>query len=240
MTKIVTAPLNINDMDDDLESNNTYIFDYKNSSIKGSKFYEYITNTGIKSDILFHSSISYNDKKLLLEKYMLDKRFLHFLSFNVTIFNILNLYRNINIRNDNSIFSKEEEKQFLNEHINLISEWKKFYDSLFYYILFTATLSENCNNSIEEIKNRFKGAEINNIESLSVNMVSLLMDYYFYNYYDFGIDDSSIYYYPYYFENNLYDEKYIIDYIINSNNYYYTIINRIVHYKKFRDFLESK
>lgn len=240
MSKIVTAPLNINEMDNDLESNNTYIFDYKNSSIKGIKFYEYIANSGIKSDILFHSSISYNDKKLLLEKYMSEKRFLHFLSFNITIFNIINLYRQINIRNDKSIFSIKEEKQFLNEHYNLISEWKKFYDSLFYYILFSATLSENCINPKEEIKKRFEGAKINNNENLSVNMISLLIDYYFFNYYDYGIDDSSIYYYPYYFENNLYDEKYIIDYIINSNNYYYNIINKIIHYKEFRDFLESK
>lgn len=237
MSKIVTAPLNINDMDEDLESKTVYIFDYENSSIKGIHFYEYICCTGINADIYFNENISYNDKKILLERYMTDKRFLHFLSFNATIFNIINLYKNIKKRNKMSFFTKNEEKQFLEEHLDLIKKWKAFYDSLFYYILFLATLPENCTNKIEQIKKRFEGCEVNNTEELSVNMISLLMDDYFYEYYDSGIDDTLINYYPYYFENKLYDEQSIIMYIINPNNYYLKIINDIIHNEMFRNFL---
>lgn len=240
MSKIVTAPLNINDMDKNLESKTVYIFDYFNSSLKGDDFYNYITNSGIISDIYFNDKISYNDKKMLLERYMNENRFLHFLSFNSTIFNIINLYRNVNKRNNLSIFSKEEEKKFLYEHIDIISEWKSFYDSLFYYILFLGTLPENCSNKIEQIKNRFNGCKINNNKNLSVNMVSLLIDDYYFEYYDDGINELLVNYYPYYFENNLYDEKNIIFYLMNPNNYYLKIINDIVFNKEFQKFLETK
>lgn len=240
MSKIVTAPLNINDMDKDLESKNVYIFDYTKSSLKGMNFYEYICNTGIIADIYFDENVSYNDKKMFLERYINDNRFLHFLSFNITIFNIINLYRNVNKRNELSFFSKEEEKQFLEEHFDLISKWKAFYDSLFFYILFLATLPENCSNKIEQIKKRFEGCEVNNTIELSVNMVSLLIDDYYYEYYDDGINELLVNYYPYYFENYLYDEKNIIPYLMNPNNYYLKIINDIVHKKEFEKFLETK
>lgn len=240
MSKIVTAPLNINDMDKDLESKSVYIFDYTKSSLKGMNFYEYICNIGIIADIYFDENVSYNEKKMFLERYMNDNRFLHFLSFNITIFNIINLYRNVNKRNKLSFFSKEEEKQFLEEHLDLISKWKAFYDSLFFYILFLATLPENCSNKIEQIKKRFKGCKINNTMELSINMVSLLIDDYYYEYYDDGIDELLVNYYPYYFENYLYDEKNIIPYLMNPNNYYLKIINDIVHKKEFEKFLETK
>jgi len=240
MSKIVTAPLNINDMDKDLESKSVYIFDYTKSSLKGMNFYEYICNTGIIADIYFDENVSYNDKKMLLERYMNDNRFLHFLSFNITIFNIINLYRNVDKRNNLSFFSKDEEKQFLEEHLDLISKWKAFYDSLFFYILFLATLPENYSNKIEQIKKRFEGCKVNNTMELSVNIVSLLIDDYYYEYYDDGINELLVNYYPYYFENYLYDEKNIIPYLMNPNNYYLKIINDIVHKKEFKDFLETK
>lgn len=240
MSKIVTAPLNINDMDEDLESKTIYIFDYEKSSIKGNHFYEYICCTGINADIYFNENVSYNDKKMLLERYMNDKRFLHFLSFNATIFNIINLYRNVKKRNKLSFFSEEEEKLFLDEHFDLISKWKAFYDSLFYYILFLATLPKNCSDIKEQIKERFKGCEINNTRELSVNMISLLIDDYYFEYYDEGINELLVNYYPYYFENNLYDEKNIIIYLMNPNNYYLKIINDIVYNDSFKKFLETK
>ena len=239
MSKIVTAPLNIKDMDKDLESKTVYIFDYDDSSLKGLDFYNYISNIGIIADIQFSKKISYNDKKMLLERYMNDNRFLHFLSFNATIFNIINLYRNVKKRNKLSIFSKDEEKMFLEEHLDLISKWKAFYDSLFYYILFLATLPENCSDKIEQIKKRFEGCPINNNKDLSANIVSLLMDSYYYEYYDSGIDELLVNYYPYYFENNLYDEKNIIVYLINPNNYYLKILNDMVHDERFEKFIAN-
>jgi len=240
MSKIVTAPLNINDMDNELESKTVYIFDYKNSQFKGIQFYDYISNTGIISDIYFSEDISYKDKKLLLEKYMNDNHFLHFLSFNSAIFNILCLYKNVKLRVQTSCLTEKEEKLFLEEQIKLISKWKAFYDSLFYYILCLASLPENCSNKKEQIKKRFEGAPINNTMDLSVNMISLLIDDYFYEYYDSGINESLVNYYPYYFENNLYDENSIIVHLINPNNYYLDIINKSIHNEKFQKFLISK
>ena len=71
-------------------------------------------------------------------------------------------------------------------------------------------------------------------------MVSLLIDDYYYEYYDDGINELLVNYYPYYFENYLYDEKNIIPYLMNPNNYYLKIINDIVHKKEFEKFLETK
>ena len=237
MFKIVTAPLNIKDMDKDLESKTVYIFDYDKSEYKGIQFYEYLSNL-TNVDILFSDITSYNDKKMLLERYMNDNRFLHFKSFNITIFNIINLYKNIDKRLELSIFSKNEEEKFLDEHKELISSWKAFYDSLFFYILFLATLPKDCSNKKEQIKRRFEGCPINNTMKLSVNMVSLLIDEYYYEYYDSGINELLVNYYPYYFENNLYDEKDIITYIINPNNYYLKILSDMVYDKRFETFMK--
>lgn len=239
MVKFVSAPLNIKDMNNDLESNELYVFDYNKSEYKGIQFYEYLSNL-TNVDIISSNTTSYNDKKMLLERYMNDNRFLHFKSFNSTIFNIINLYKKVDKRNELSIFTEKEEKKFLKEHKELISSWKAFYDSLFYYILFLATLPEDCSNKIEQIKKRFEGCSINNTKELSVNMVSLLADEYYYEYYDSGIDDSLINYYPYYFENNLYDEKNIITYIINPYNYYLKILSDMVHDNRFESFLKFK
>lgn len=237
MSKIVTAPLNIDEMDIELESNTVYIFDYSKSLYKRFQFYDYISNIGIIADIYFDENVEYIDKKLLLEKYMNDNHFLHFLSFNSAIFNVLCLYKKVDLRIETSCLTKEEEKLFLKENIELISKWKAFYDSLFYYILCLATLPENCSNKKEQIKKRFEGAPINNSMDLSVNMVSLLIDDYYYEYYDSGINESLINYYPYYFENNLYDENSIIIYITNPSNYYLDIINKSLHNKEFQKFL---
>lgn len=237
MFKIVSAPLNIKDMNDDLESNELYVFDYDKSEYKGIQFYEYLSNL-TNVDIIFSNTTSYNDKKMLLERYMNDNRFLHFKSFNITIFNIINLYKNIDKRLELSIFSKNEEEKFLDEHKSLISEWIKFYDSLFFYILFLATLPKDCSNKKEQIKKRFEGCTINNTIELSVNMVSLLMDEYYYEYYDSGINESLVNYYPYYFENNLYDEKDIITYIISPYNYYLKILSDMVYDKRFETFMK--
>ena len=53
-SKIVSAPLSINDMDNDLISKTIYIFDYTNSKIKNNAFLDYICNTGIISDVIIH------------------------------------------------------------------------------------------------------------------------------------------------------------------------------------------
>ena len=240
MLKYVSAPLNINDMNKDLESKDVYIFDYTKSYYKGFQFYNYISNIGVIADIHFDESVEYIDKKLLLEKYMNDNHFLHFLSFNSAIFNILCLYKKVKLRIPTSCLTEKEEKLFLEEHIELISKWKAFYDSLFYYILCLATLPLNCNDKKGQIKKRFEGAPINNTMDLSVNIVSLLIDDYYYEYYDSGIDESLINYYPYYFENNLYDENSIIVYITNPSNYYLDIINKSLHNEEFQKFLKLK
>lgn len=224
MSKFVIAPLNIKDMNQDLESKEVYIFDYKKSKINGNDFYNYITNIGVIGDIYFDETISYEEKENILLRYMNDKRFLHFSSLNATIFDIIHLVKNINIHLDISIFSIDEEIKFFNNHKELIINWKQFYDSLFMFNLCLATLPLNCTNKTEAIKNRFKDIEVNNNDTLSPNMVSLLLDDYFFSYYDSGINESIINYYPYYFENNLYDEKNIIPYLLDTNNYYLSII----------------
>lgn len=239
MSKFVTAPLSINDMDTDLESKTVYIFDYDNSSLKKEDFYNYISNIGVLADMYFSEETPYEDIKIILEKYMNDKRFLHFTSLNTIIFNCLFHLKNIPTIKK-SCLTKEQEKDFLINHLHLFNDWKQFYDSLFMYILCLATLPENCSTKSEMIKERFNGIEVNNSREISPIIVSLLLDDNFYSYYDSGIDEKLINYYPYYFENYLYDEKNIIPYLMGENNYYLNIINKLIYNDDFKNFIKNQ
>ena len=134
MSKFVTAPLSINDMDTDLESKTVYIFDYDKSSLKKEDFYNYISNIGVLADMYFSEETPYEDIKIILEKYMNDKRFLHFTSLNTIIFNCLFHLKNIPTIKK-SCLTKEQEKDFLINHLHLFNDWKQFYDSLFMYFM---------------------------------------------------------------------------------------------------------
>ena len=242
MSKFVTAPLSINDMDTDLESKIVYIFDYEKSSYKKEEFYNYVSNIGVIADIYFTKETPFDDIELILEKYMNDKRFLHFSSLNIIIFNCLLYLKGCKRIPSSSLscLTEEQEKEFLNNHLDLFNDWKKFYDSLFLYILCLATLPENCSEKTKLIKERFEGIEVNNTRDISPIIVSLLLDDYFYSYYDSGIDESLINYYPYYFENYLYDEKNIIPYLMGENNYYLKIINDSLYNEEFQKFIKNQ
>ena len=70
-------------MDTDLESKTVYIFDYEKSSYKKEEFYNYVSNIGVIADIYFTKETPFDDIELILEKYMNDKRFLHFSSLEI-------------------------------------------------------------------------------------------------------------------------------------------------------------
>ena len=65
-SKIVTAPLHINDMDNNLESQTTYIFNYEKSSLKNDDFLNYIENCGVISDVYISTNVNTDEKILLL------------------------------------------------------------------------------------------------------------------------------------------------------------------------------
>lgn len=67
MSKFVTAPLSINDMDTDLESKTVYIFDYDKSSLKKEDFYNYISNIGVLADMYFQKKHLMKILKLFLK-----------------------------------------------------------------------------------------------------------------------------------------------------------------------------
>ena len=68
--KLVNAPLNINDMDEDLESKTVYVFDYSKSSLQGLDFLNYIKNTSVVSDIFISADVPTFTRNTLLESYM--------------------------------------------------------------------------------------------------------------------------------------------------------------------------
>ena len=87
--KLVNAPLNINDMDEDLESKTVYVFNYSKSSLQGLDFLNYIKNTSVVSDIFISADVPTFTKNTLLESYMKSSTFYHITSFNLTILNMI-------------------------------------------------------------------------------------------------------------------------------------------------------
>lgn len=237
--KLVNAPLNINDMDEDLESKTVYVFDYSKSSLQGLDFLNYIKNTSVVSDIFISADVPTFTKNTLLESYMKSSTFYHITSFNLTILNMIYIIKKSKKRITCTFFSEEESNQFINTYSDLLNEWINVYDSLFAYMLILSSMNKNDIFNNDKIRSFYDADKINNNSSLSPNVMSLLLDDVFYYYYEDGINRSNVSYYKKYFEEKLYDNKSLQMILLNDANFIFKILYDMVHNDEFSKYLEN-
>lgn len=237
--KFVTAPLSINDMDNDLESKCIYIFNYDNSKIKNIAFLNYIKNLGVIADIHFDNA-SYDEKSSILLEYMKSIFFYHILSLNITILNCLYFYHHKNIFIPNGILNLDEIKKFTNDNKNIFNIWSQIYNSIFGYMLNIISYNTKNNEPINsnKIKSIYYPNNINTDSCLYPNIMSLLLDDVFYDYFlNVKIKPSDFQYYENYFSSPIYDEKSLYILLLNDGNFIFKILYDTLHNEEFRKFL---
>lgn len=207
--KIVSAPLSINDLDNDLLSKKTYLISYDNSSIKSINLIKYINNLGIIADIQFTNTTPISDIYEILEYYISSSYFNHFQSLNSIILNCIYYLKGYEMILP-MVCSKDSIKIFADTHKEILQKWISFYDS--YYMYMIMYIITDGNNIISKYSNH-----INNDNTLSPNVVSLLLDACFYDYFKTSINNDNINYWTYYY-NLKYDNKTFNEIMLNHNN----------------------
>lgn len=232
--KIVSAPLLITDMDSDLESKTIYVFNYNSSSFKGEEFLNYISNSGITSDVLILDT-PYTERENLLLYYMKSPNYYTLYSFNSTILKIICKIKGIDT-NVKSFLNDDEIDTFILNNKNIILSWINFYESLFYLML---EMIKFKNKTIDMNKIKSTYSNINNTDELSPNICGLLLFNEFWDFYKNGVNENNKVFYTYYFENDLYDEKTISNFIISDNNYIWKILYDTFYDKRFHRFINK-
>ena len=165
--------------------------------------------------------------------------FYHIASLNLTILNLIYIFKNSSKRTFYSIFTEEESLRFIESHNDILNEWIKIYDSLFAFMLILSTMDKNDVLNIHKIRSRYDDSKMNKINNISPNVMSLLLDDAFYYYYQDGIDRNNVFYYPKYFEENLYDNKPLQAILFNDANFIIKILFDLVHSEQFNDFVKN-
>ena len=231
--KKVIAPLNITDMDTDLESKTIYLFDYKNSKYKGIDFIQYISSVGLIADISINKNTPYNEKEEILIYYMTYPNYFNIHNLNKTVLDIIFYNKDINLKS-NGFLNIDEIKQFSSKYKNLILDWIIFYDSIF-FLMFELIKSNTLDTN--SIKNNY--SQFNENTSLSPNICSLLLENDFWEYYRHGVDSKNKTFFTYYFSNPIYDEKNISYLIINDSNFIWKILYNTFYNDKFQPFFNQ-
>lgn len=207
--KTVSAPLSINDLDNDILSPKTYIISYESSSIKGIDLIKYINDLGIRADIQFTENTPLDDLYKMLEYYITSPYFNHLKSLNTIIMNCIYYLKGFKMILP-MVFKDNVIKAFADNHQGLFKKWISFYDS--YYMYMVMYIITSGNDIISKYQNR-----VTNDSSLSPNVVSLLLDDYFYDYFKTSVSNDNIQYWTYYYETK-YDSKTFNEIMLNHNN----------------------
>lgn len=235
--KLVSAPLKIEDMDQDLDSKTVYIFDYEKSSIKGLEFLNYIKNSSVIADIYISQEVAEYTKSLLLEKYMTSPTFYHITSFNLTILNLIYIKKGLDKRVPYSMFKSDEAIRFIENHEELLNDWIKVFDSLFMYMLNIVTLNDKDIFDNSAIRNRYDQSKIITDKEISPNVMAPLLDDAFYYYYQEGVTLSNVSYYQHLFELPLYDNKPLQALLYNDANFIIRILHDMIHNEEFQKYM---
>lgn len=234
---LVSAPLTI-DCADILDTNNIYIFNYKDSFVdkdnKEELFISYLESFGGMFDVLIDENVTYIEKEKLITEYFYSGSFMNIFTFVETMRHILFRYKNINYNGNRSILSDIECDRYIKNNKDLVDTLINFYDSLFIIMLL---YSSKPSNDIKTIKNKFSSDRITT-EELSPNICNLLLNKDFYGYYDKHIGND-LKYYSFMFENNLYKGRSFINILTNSNNTLLPILLDM-NDKWFMEFIEQQ
>lgn len=233
---LVTAPLNITNAGD-VDVNSIFIFDYENSfkneTNKPNKLITYLEHLGSMMDVFITKETSYEEKEQLILSYFNSGSFFNIYTLTQTLIHILFIYKEIEYKGNKSILSDSECIKFIKKNEDFMNTIIELYDSLFVIMLY---YSSNLNKDIKNIKNKFSKERFNKME-LSPNLLNVLLDKEFYNYYDKHIG-KKINYYTFLFDNLLYKNMSFMDVLTNTNN---TLLPLLIdlNNKDFQKFIEE-
>lgn len=233
---LVTAPLNITNAND-VDVNSIFIFDYENSfkdeNNKPDKLITYLEHLGSMMDIFVSPNIKYEEKEQLILKYFNSGSFFNVYTLTQTLIHILFTFKEIEYKGNKSILTDSECIKFIKKNEDFLNIITELYDSLFIIMLY---YSSDMNKDIKNIRNKFSEERFNN-EELSPNLLNVLLDKEFYNYYDKHIG-KKINYYTFLFDNLLYKNMSFMDVLTNTNNILLPLLIDLNN-KDFQKFIEE-
>ena len=195
------APISIEDLKQYFKDKSTvYIIDYKNSTIKGTKLFTYLSNLDIPCDIDFTGCLE-DECFSAIKDYMHSTMLVNISSLEHAVINILMQFKGISAKHDT---------KFLDENTEIIKHWLTRIDSL---PLFNMSIIGD--NNFKDYIDQF---EVDETDSLvGVNFLSLIKNPEMYDLYNV-IDNSAIRNYTKYFNEYMFKGKNLYSYWANENN----------------------
>lgn len=212
--KTVQTPLKIDDLND-LGEDTLYIFDYDSCNLKGKDLLDYINQLKLKADISFNNNFSKFEE--LIETYMTYPRFIPIISIDYIILTCIYYLKGFK-QIIKSMIPLKYIEAFANTHKSLLYDWIAFYDS---YLIYMITFVTNTDKSLIQ---RYPDNRINNDDKVSPNVVSMLLNPFFYDYYKTKIDPNNVYYWKNYYEQS-FDGQTFESIMKNPNNFIFRLLN---------------
>jgi hypothetical protein len=176
----------------------TFIIDYKESKLKGSKLLIYLSNLDIPADIAVDDEEFFS----LLKDYLESTFLLNIDSLEKAAINALLTYKEIEV--------DEKYVDFVKENSDILDKWKSKLESLLVYSLHTVSSDE-----IKEMISVYEKEEGQELEG--INFVSLLKHEEFYLFYN-KIKETELKFYQGYFNDYMFKGKNLYSFWSNENN----------------------
>lgn len=231
---LVTAPLNILEAGD-VDTNTIYVFDYiesfKNEDNKPDKFITYLESLGGMVDMIIDSKVAYEEKEQLILRYFNAGSFFNIYTLVQSFIHILFIYKGIEYYGRRSIFTDGECEKFILRNKIFMKTATDLYNSLFLIMLLYSIEKD-----MKKVKNRYTKERFINDE-LSPNLLTVMLDSMFYEYYTKHIG-KDLYYYTFLFDNRLYKNMPFDNILTNDNNNLLPVMFDLGN-EKFQKFLED-
>lgn len=180
----------------------TYVIDYTNSKLKGTKLLTYISNLDIPCDITFNDK---NEKYELLKEYLNSSILCTIPILEIETIKLLLEYKKIGTEKKPILY-----KNFIEDNLEIIKQWENKLDSLTLYNMYII--------DSPEMQEFVKGFPEDNTDNLTgINFLSLLKHEDFFMFYN-KIDQSNLKFYSTYFNNYMFRGKNLYSYWANENN----------------------
>ena len=176
----------------------SFLIDYKECELKGEKLLTYLSNLDLPCDL---KNVDYD----LVKDYFNSTSIVKCRELEEWAIDILHVYKNI----DTQLYHGPHSK-FISENLEIVEKWVKKLDSL---SLFNMYIVED--PKFKEYVEGHPKDETNDLEG--VNIISILGNTRFFEYYG-KVDEKNLTYYPKYFKEYMFRGKNLYEYWANENN----------------------
>lgn len=178
-----------------------YIIDYKNSTLKGSKFLTYLSNLDIPCNVDL-SNLDMAETYELLNEYLNSSMISNINSLEFLAMDVLKEHKGLT---DEIIH-----RDFNIQHRDILDRWINKLDSLTVYNMHVVG-----DNQFKEFTSQFPVSD--EAELVGVNFISLLKHREFYDFYA-KVDTTKLKFYTHYFEDYMFKGKSMFSFWANENN----------------------